>query len=102
MIYITETYDKERGIYSIKNVWDVPTREAKELYHDFVGKRAESKGFIINTHYLNLMGKEHHYKMSDEEYQEAQRVWHKFLRQWSFDRFVHEKLGGVKLKFKII
>lgn len=102
MIYITETFDHETEMSFIKNVWDVPTNEAKELYKEFVMDEAQKRALLINIHFFNLMNKDYHPRMSDDEYKLAKKEWNKFLRQWNIDRFIAEKLKGRKLKFKTI
>ena len=110
MIYITETYDKETGVPYIKNVWDVPTREAKEFYEQFIKEQAENRGVVIYAHYggkgnpknFHMMEIQHQNKLTIEEFKLKSKEWTKFLRQWNFDKFVNEKLKGVKLNFKIV
>jgi hypothetical protein len=102
MLYITSTYNELTEDSSIKNIWEIKGNVDPEVeYKKFIHEKAEELGIIINPHWLNLMnGGIYNQHLSVEEYQDMEKRWNKILRQWNIDKFISEKLGGKKQKFK--
>lgn len=103
MIYITNRYDSLCETSYINNVWDCKQNNVEELYKEFMYKKADAIGIIVNPHWLNMMNhKDHHPQLSTEVYKMREKEWKRILRQWNIDKFIGDVLRGKKLEYKQI
>jgi hypothetical protein len=101
MIYVTTTYSDDYT--HIENVWDVNFDNVEELYKNFIIEKSIEMNIIINKYWLNIMDFElFHKHLTKTQYNNLSKKWKKFLRLWNKDKFIFEKLNGLKLEFKCL
>jgi len=99
MICITSRYS---DYYSyIESVWDVNFDNVEELYAEFIIEKSVEMNIVINKHWFNIMNYDDHNKhLTKTQYNNLSKKWKKFLILWNKDKFISEKLNGIKLEFK--
>ena len=101
MIYVTTKYSEDYN--DVVNIWDVNFDNVEELYKKFIMDKSIEMNIVINNHWLNIMYYEpFHPHLTKTEYNNLSKKWKKFLRLWDKDKFISEKLNGVKIEFKIL
>jgi hypothetical protein len=101
MIYITKRNSNFSDSLEIKNVWFVKDNNVEEKYIDFMLQKAKEINVVINPHWLNIMNwQDHNNHLSIGEYGNKEKQWQKIKRQWNVDKFISEKLKGVKENYK--
>lgn len=104
MIYITHEEDTSLKVKWVKNVWETKLEDAEERYKKFIIQTAKDKfHIVINPNWLNIMNYEdHHNLLEKNDYNQRQKSWNKFLKEWSFDKFMEEIIEAKKVDFKNI
>jgi hypothetical protein len=102
MIYITYRESKfSTDQLLIKNVWQIKYDNVEEKYIDFMLQKAKEINIIVNNNWLNIMDWENNNNhLSIEVYRNKVKQWRKIERQWNIDKFISEKLKGVKENYK--
>lgn len=101
MIYVTTSYSDDWT--HIENVWELDVDNVEELYKNFIKEKSIELDIIINEHWLNIMDYTlFHPHLTKTKYNNLSKKWKKFLRLWNKDKFISEKLNGVKLNFKVL
>jgi hypothetical protein len=88
---------------NVKNVWETPEKNGEERYKKFLLNNSKVKNIEINPNWFNILDfKIHNSHLSGQEYKIKENEWRKFLKKWTFDKFIEERMDGKKLEFKNI
>lgn len=104
MIYITYTQDEFISGHSVKNVWETIIDDAEDSYKRFIAQNAKDRfHIVINPHWLNIMNyKDYHNLLEIDDYNKKRKEWNKFLKEYSFDKYLEEIVNAKKLEFRSV
>lgn len=97
MIYITYKSDLDNSY--IKNVWESQYVDLQSSYKAFLKKHSIKMGIIINEHWTNIMSQDVNNHLTKEEYKRKSKEWKRFIKEWTFDKFIEVEGKGKKMKY---
>ena len=91
MLYVLK--NREGYLHSI---WNSDCLDLEIKYKEFIKEEADNRNIVTNTHWLNIMNYEDwHTRLRKDEYKNKSKEWKKFLKEWTFERFLDVKTNAV-------